>query len=269
MTRKRRTFGSTSEHYIDNDKFYQEMCKFKDECNKIEKEWNKKHLKDLKKIMSEQGISEKKAKLQLPEIPWPTPNDYIGKCFYSISYRLSGSGNFYGYTFKEEMIGDGIENCLQVIKSFMPEKSTNPFSYFTQVCWYAFVRRIKKEQKQQDIKKSMIMNSSLIPELEASTIPGDNTQYELGYVNYMMGHIDQRNADDQDFEKKHKPLPKRLTKHHQALLKEKEKAEELEKKRDQAIARKAKNDLKKEKLYNGELTEIDEYYEEISKEEYE
>ena len=69
-----------------------------------------------------------------------------------IAQRLATRPNFSGYMYKEEMISDGIENCLQYIHNFNPEKSQNPFAYFTQIIWYAFLRRISKEKKQMYIK---------------------------------------------------------------------------------------------------------------------
>jgi DNA-directed RNA polymerase specialized sigma24 family protein len=82
-----------------------------------------------------------------PQVP-----DYIGKCIMMIAQRLATRPNFSGYMYKEEMISDGIENCLQYIHNFNPEKSQNPFAYFTKIIWYAFLRRISKEKKQMYIK---------------------------------------------------------------------------------------------------------------------
>ena len=82
-----------------------------------------------------------------PQVP-----DYIGKCIMLIAQRLATRPNFSGYMYKEEMVSDGIENCLQYIHNFNPEKSQNPFAYFTQIIWYAFLRRISKEKKQMYIK---------------------------------------------------------------------------------------------------------------------
>jgi DNA-directed RNA polymerase specialized sigma24 family protein len=82
-----------------------------------------------------------------PQVP-----DYIGKCIMLIAQRLATRPNFSGYMYKDEMVSDGIENCLQYIHNFDPEKSQNPFAYFTQIIWYAFLRRISKEKKQMYIK---------------------------------------------------------------------------------------------------------------------
>ena len=82
----------------------------------------------------------------------PRVPDYIGTCIFQIATRLATKPNFSGYSYKEDMISDGIENCLLYINNFNPEKSQNPFAYFTQIIWYAFLRRIQKEKKQMYIR---------------------------------------------------------------------------------------------------------------------
>lgn len=84
--------------------------------------------------------------------PRPRVTPYIGDCIMKIAYRLSLKPNFINYSFREEMISDGIENCLQYIDNFNPEKYNNPFAYFTQIIYYAFLRRIAKEKKQMYTK---------------------------------------------------------------------------------------------------------------------
>lgn len=79
---------------------------------------------------------------QIPIIP-----NYIGECIFHIANRLARRPNFSGYSFKEDMIMDGVENCLKYVEKFDPEKSSNPFAYFTQVIWFAFLQRIAKEKK--------------------------------------------------------------------------------------------------------------------------
>ena len=86
----------------------------------------------------------------------PPINNYIGDCFVKIAEHLSYRPNFINYPFRDEMIGDGVENCLMYAHNFDPEKSTNPFSYFTQIIYYAFLRRIQKEKKQNYIKYKMM-----------------------------------------------------------------------------------------------------------------
>ena len=84
---------------------------------------------------------------ELPKVP-----NYIGECIYQIATRLATKPNFSGYSYKEDMIMDGIENCLLYIGNFDSNKSSNPFAYFTQIIWYAFLRRIQKEKKQMYIR---------------------------------------------------------------------------------------------------------------------
>ena len=86
----------------------------------------------------------------------PLISNYLGDCFLKIATHLSYKPNFVNYMFREDMIGEGIENCVQYIHNFNPEKSTNPFAYFTQIIYYAFLRRIQKEKKQLEIKTKII-----------------------------------------------------------------------------------------------------------------
>ena len=93
------------------------------------------------------------------EDPRPRVPNYIGECFLKIATHLSYKPNFVNYMFREDMICDGIENCLQYIDNFNPEKSSNPFAYFTQIIYYAFLRRIQKEKKQMEIKNKILEKS--------------------------------------------------------------------------------------------------------------
>jgi DNA-directed RNA polymerase specialized sigma24 family protein len=89
-----------------------------------------------------------------PQVP-----DYVGRCLLQIANRLATKPNFANYTFKDDMISDGIENCVSYIHNFNPEKSNNPFAYFTQIIYYAFLRRIQKEKKQLYIKHKSLERS--------------------------------------------------------------------------------------------------------------
>ena len=93
--------------------------------------------------------------------PKPRVPNYIGECFLKIANHLSYRPNFINYTYKEEMISDGIENCLQYISNFNPEKSSTPFAYFTQIIYFAFIRRITKEKKQSKIKDKLLKRSNI------------------------------------------------------------------------------------------------------------
>jgi DNA-directed RNA polymerase specialized sigma subunit len=122
----------------------------------------------------------------------PRVPDYIGKCIYQIATRLATKPNFSGYSYKEDMISDGIENCLQYINNFNPEKSQNPFAYFTQIIWYAFLRRIQKEKKQMYIR----FKSSQSMIATGGTYAGDEVVLNLNT------NADYMNAFVQDFEDK-------------------------------------------------------------------
>ena len=132
-----------------------------------------------------QAISEWKEKVKEAEHSdeaQPPVTDYIGQCFLKIAQHLSYRPNFINYTFREEMISDGIENCLQYVNNFNPEKSKNPFSYFTQIIYYAFIRRIQKEKKQSHIKHKMI-EKAMVPTFD--TNPLDDTNYGNTYMDYL------------------------------------------------------------------------------------
>ena len=93
--------------------------------------------------------------------PKPQITNYLGECILKIANHLSYRPNFINYTYREEMISDGIENCLQYIDKFDPNMSSNPFAYFTQIIYYAFIRRITKEKKQQQIKEKILKESNI------------------------------------------------------------------------------------------------------------
>ena len=93
------------------------------------------------------------------DLPKPRITNYLGECFLKIATHQSYKPNFVNYMFREDMICDGIENCVQYIKNFDPEKSSNPFAYFTQIIHYAFLRRIQKEKRQMDIRAKIIERS--------------------------------------------------------------------------------------------------------------
>ena len=95
----------------------------------------------------------------------PYVTDYIAMCFLQIAQRLSYRPNFINYTYKDDMISDGLENCLAYMHNFNPDKSKKPFAYFTQIIYYAFLRRIQKEKKQQYIKYKIFTDKKA--ELEA------------------------------------------------------------------------------------------------------
>jgi len=121
---------STKKHYVNNGDLYECMKSYLNQCKEC----------DLQEI-------------ERPKVP-----EYIGECLFKIAEKLATKPNFMNYTFKEDMILDGVENCLKYITNFNPEKSKNPFSYFTSVIYYAFLRRIEKEKKYTYIKLKAMEN---------------------------------------------------------------------------------------------------------------
>jgi len=119
------------EHYVNNKDFLDALMVYRKEV----------------KLAKEEGRDK-------PRVP-----NYIGECFLKIATHLSYRPNFVNYMFKDDMICDGIENCLQYIDNFDPEKSTNPFAYFTQIIYFAFLRRIQKEKKQLEVKNKLLERS--------------------------------------------------------------------------------------------------------------
>ena len=121
------------------------------------------------------------------EDPRPRVPNYIGECFLKIATHLSYKPNFVNYMFREDMICDGIENCLQYIDNFDPEKSKNPFAYFTQIIYYAFLRRIQKEKKQLEIKSKILEKSSYDEVMHTDTYDGSMSGMNASYAD--MGSI--------------------------------------------------------------------------------
>ena len=129
---------------------------------------NKEFLAALIKLREDREIAEIRGK-EKPRIP-----RYIGECFLKIATHLSFKPNFVNYMFKEDMISDGIENCVQYIHNFTPEKSQNPFAYFTQIIHYAFLRRIQKEKKQLEIKNKILEKTGYEQVFERDTLDDGN-----------------------------------------------------------------------------------------------
>jgi len=102
---------------------------------------------------------EKVAEAAANDRPKPRITNYIGSCFLKIATHLSYKSNFVNYMYREDMISDGIENCVQYIHNFDPAKSKNPFAYFTQISYFAFLRRIQREKRQLDIKTKIVEKS--------------------------------------------------------------------------------------------------------------
>ena len=112
-------------------------------------------------------------------LPKPRVTNYLGECFFKIATRLSYKPNFVNYMFREDMISDGIENCVEYIHNFDPAKSSNPFAYFTQIIHYAFLRRIQKEKKQLEIKAKIIERTGFdeVMVVDDSLLSGHASEY--------------------------------------------------------------------------------------------
>ena len=114
--------------------------------------------------------------------PLPPVTEYIGHCFLEIAENLSKKPNFMNYAFKDEMIGDGIENCLMYCENFDPDKSNNPFSYFTQIIYFAFIRRIQKEKKQVTIKQKLITEANYD---DMTLQPGEDREFKNQFTEFL------------------------------------------------------------------------------------
>ena len=165
-----------TQHYVDNKKFLAEMTKFR------------------AKVIRANETGRKR----------PMVTNYIGECFLKIANHLAYRPNFINYTFRDDMISDGIENCLQYMDNFNPEKSNNPFAYFTQIIYYAFIRRIQKEKKQVIVKQKIIENADT--ESFLTQLDGDDTQYKNQMIEFLKAN--QGNVVEEPKTKKQKKKAK-------------------------------------------------------------
>lgn len=134
-----------SEHYVNNKELLESLIVYKSKVEKASEIYFEKY----DKYPPKSGAWEGK-----PRIP-----NYLGECFLKIATHLSYKPNFVNYMFREDMCSDGIENCVQYIHNFNPNKSENPFAYFTQIIYYAFLRRIQREKRQLEIKNKILERS--------------------------------------------------------------------------------------------------------------
>jgi hypothetical protein len=168
-------------HYIDNKKFYTALLHHKREL-----------------------VAARAKSLPDPRIP-----PYIGECLYKIATRLSLKPNFISYTFRDEMISDGLENCVSYLNNFDPEKSDNPFAYFTQIMWFAFIRRIDKEKKHLYIKQKTLENFYFEGMLADQSGGEDDRAVSVNLDNeYMQGLV--QSFDKKQAEKQQKAKAKKL-----------------------------------------------------------
>ena len=132
----------------------------------------------------------------------PVVTDYVATCFLRIAENLSHKSNFIRYTYREEMVMDAVENCLKAVENYDINASTrtgkpNAFAYFTQIIWFAFLRRITKEKKQQEIKEKYLSQSGVEVFLQAEQ--GDmSTQVVTHFVDTLKDRIDKVRTHDQD-----------------------------------------------------------------------
>ena len=155
------------EHYVNNKEFLAAMTEYSKDVNRAKR--NKQ--------------------------PKPPVTDYIGSCFLKIANHLSYRPNFINYTFRDDMISDGIENCLQYLNNFNPEKSNNPFAYFTQIIYYAFIRRIQKEKKQVIIKQRMIAESNYD---DMTLQPGEDRDFKNQFTEFLKKNMPQEEPPKKD-----------------------------------------------------------------------
>ena len=170
-------------HYVNNKEFLEAMIAWKDDYNKA--------------ISNDQKQ--------------PPVTNYIGECFLKIATHLSYRPNFINYTYRDDMISDGIENCLQYVANFNPEKSKNPFAYFTQIIYYAFLRRIQKEKKQSHVKNKMLEKAEVLPYV---TMDGDDQTYNITQVDL------QNFLPEEDVYKPKKKLTKNKAKNLERFMEE-------------------------------------------------
>ena len=167
--------AAKKEHYVNNKEFLEAMKAYRKSVNKAKRE--------------------KKEK--------PPVTNYIGSCFLKIANHLSYRPNFINYTFRDDMISDGIENCLQYLDNFNPAKSSNPFAYFTQIIYYAFIRRIQKEKKQTTIKHKLIMDSNYD---DVALQPGDDIEFKNQFRDFLQKNLKMEDTQPKKVEKKKKKV---------------------------------------------------------------
>jgi hypothetical protein len=149
--------------------------------------------------------------------PAPIVTNYIANCFLKICEGLSHKANFVRYTYREEMVMDAVENCLKAIENYNLEFVTrtgnpNAFAYFTQISWYAFLRRIEKEKKQQDIKIRYLTESGLADLVESGDLDGETQQATQAFVEELRMRIDSVKNNDRllkEYAKEVKPRRRR------------------------------------------------------------
>lgn len=163
---------------MDNKEFYVQLKAFRLEC-----------------------LAAKKAKL-----PPPRMSEFLGECFLKIATHLSYKPNFVNYTFRDDMVSDGVENCLVYVHNYDPEKSSNPFSYFTTIIWYAFLRRIQREKKHTYIKYKLMekqhIDGTASDNPDGSPMPADSTMLSFDNVQDFITRYDEYSSKRRERRKK-------------------------------------------------------------------
>lgn len=163
-------------HYVNNADFLAAIIEYKKQCAEAE------------------ACGEEK----------PQISNYLGECILKIATKLANRPNFINYSYKDDMILDGIENCIQYFDNFDPEKSKNAFSYFTSIIWYAFLRRIDKEKKHAYIKGKLIRDVTF-ESFELQGHDSDNEDFHNSYIGFMQEH----GTFDHEYEEKKKAKRKK------------------------------------------------------------
>jgi hypothetical protein len=162
-------------HYVDNALFLETIQKYQKDCREAE------------------SCSDPK-----PQIP-----NYLGECILKIATKLANRPNFINYSYKDDMILDGIENCIMYFDNFDPTKSKNPFSYYTQIIYYAFLRRIDKEKKQSYIRGKLIRDTTI------ESFETQNSDNEEDFQNSYIGFMQQHGTFDETYEERRKKKKKK------------------------------------------------------------
>jgi len=178
----KRKLPKKTNHYINNEKLLEEMIAYKALLKKFKE--------------NETAVK-------------PQVSEYIGSAILKIAERLASRPNFSGYSYKDEMIGDGIENCIMYLDNFNPEISKNPFAYLTQIIYFAFIRRIQKEKKQAYTKMKIFEQADITGVIKDHIVKKHNISHDNAYAEYF-----KLNALDLDYfgSKEKKPKEKKKSK---------------------------------------------------------
>lgn len=171
-------------HYVDNVKFYEEVTKYIKEYNRCQKK----------------------------KLPTPQVTEYIGECILAIAKKLANSPNFMNYPFKEEMISDGVINVLAYLTNFDYKKYKNPFAYYTQMIWYAFIRKIKDEKKHLYVKMKCIQTTLIDYDSEVIQASKYGSDYSDLNMNEFIDTFEKSNNLTSKKKKKALSAKKKMTK---------------------------------------------------------